>query len=175
MALTLNTLASIVVSTRMLHGSLRIWTFTLWNLIVCKDLMIFFCSSSYLQGEKKQNKIQHSVSQPFLCNIKIKSLFFVLWILQVTMNGLFCEQCVCHVCVSLHCAPYECDFRLLTGVLFPWRDQPLFCIGLNHRSDWVRHLLLFIQFPQTLRNLCVSQNSCRSLISFLSNFSCLNT
>lgn len=65
--------------------------------------MIFFSAVLLIFRKKKQNKIQHSVSSPLLCNMKIKSLFFVLWILQVTMNGLFCEQCVCHVCVTTLC------------------------------------------------------------------------
>lgn len=98
MELTLHTLASIVISTGMLLGSLEIWSLTLWNLTVYKNLMIFFCSSS-LSSKKKKNKKQMEcflTSSMQHQNKKVDSLFYEFckspWMVY-SVNK--CVYCVC--------------------------------------------------------------------------------
>jgi hypothetical protein len=72
MALTLHMLASIVISTGLLLGSLGICSVTLWNLAVYKVLTIFSAVLLILRKKRKKennkqmNRIQCTVSSPIL-------------------------------------------------------------------------------------------------------------
>lgn len=85
--------------------------------------MIFFLQFFLSSGKKKQNKIQHSVSSPLLCNIKIKKVYcfinfashsewFILWAM--------CLPCVCHCTVSP------------VSVISGWLLEFYFHEGINH-------------------------------------------
>ena len=129
MALTLHMLASIVISTGLLLGSLGICSVTLWNLAVYKVLTIFSAVLLILTNKRKVDSLFYG----FYKLIE----WFIVW-----TNVFAVCVCVCHCSAS----PNEYALCMITRVLFPWKDQHLLCMGLGHKANWVWHFQQFYQF-----------------------------